>query len=212
LTDRGFLLLQDIERIVEHEHGRMSNLRVATYNATTKQLVYRTPRALVVNDRRCARCDDASTPMIEITTRDYDDCDAHNNVSVMTTLQHDLFVALDTAAAGSVVSVNEKPQADDANDATFRKMTAERLRDVAIAAKNAVVVRLLTVAANGVDSSSLADDDDNDSSNDTFVSMSLSSTTTTSSLSSSVSSSLYMSSIAIIKNQVTPHSNNTLVA
>ena len=164
------MFLRDVERIVErNERGQITNLRVATYAAATKQLVYRTPRALIVNDL-CQRCSSSSssssrdsssstsdTPMLELTSADYGACAADaRQVSVLTTLQHELYVALDASGVGGVggdVSVNEK-----ANDA-FRKTTAETLRNMAMSsAAERTIVRLLTVAQNGVDLSSLVDD------------------------------------------------------
>jgi hypothetical protein len=50
LTNRGFLFLDDVERIAPPASDAWARLRVATFDAAREQLVYQAPLALVVND------------------------------------------------------------------------------------------------------------------------------------------------------------------
>jgi abhydrolase domain-containing protein 13 len=100
LTSAGFLLLRDVERRVVRDAatGRVVDwrgLRVASFDAAAQQLVYKTPRALVVSRGRQS--------LVELTAHK-----AQARVSIVATRGHRLYVrsrdgrAFEKRAAGDV--------------------------------------------------------------------------------------------------------------
>ena len=160
LTDHGFMFLEQVEAHVRRDaRGRVVDwrgLRVASYNATTQQLEYKQPRALVVNKPRSA-----GSALVELTHADAVECWSsehamrnddeqptlamRNGVSIVCTPNHELYVADASASSSSSATA-------------FAKLPASAvLRDAATQRDASRTVRLLARAVNGVGVSAAAD-------------------------------------------------------
>jgi hypothetical protein len=125
LTSDGFRFLDEIEARVEMQRGSVVDWRglaVATYDERTRQLVYRQPRELVINEPGAAMVElgGGMAPAVAVRL-------AHRPraPSVVATRNHELFVRVESDA--------------------FRKATCDEL--LASGVKH---VRMLAAAANGV--------------------------------------------------------------
>ena len=103
LTNRGFLFLDDVLSAVRRDRrtGRVvdwNGLTVASFDPRAHQLVYATPRHLVVNEARAELVelsDCAEARRWSDASRGAGAGDSDPQLSVLATRGHDLFVALD---------------------------------------------------------------------------------------------------------------------
>jgi ubiquitin-protein ligase len=134
LTNRGFLFLDDVLSAVRRDRrtGRVvdwNGLTVASFDPLAHQLVYATPRRLVVNEARAELvelADCAEARRWSDASRGAGAGDSEPQLSVLATRGHDLFVALD-------------------GERKFSKVPAADVLE-----RRAASVRLLTLARNGV--------------------------------------------------------------